>query len=166
LNQLVQTLLAQLAAVVHGCPSFALQAPLAKVCPAGQLQRPALQPRAPQETPQPPQFAPSVWKLTQRLPPHALGLVPEHWQVPATQEPTEQLLAAVLQAWPRPTLLSTQAPFWQTCPPPQLPGWPFATVPQTPVAALHVEQGPPQLQHCELGMHTLFAQARGAFAGH
>jgi hypothetical protein len=57
------------------------------------LQRPALQPRFPQVTPQPPQFALSVWKLTQRLPPQALGLLPEHWHVPATQEPTEQLFA-------------------------------------------------------------------------
>lgn len=115
--------------------------------------------------PQPPQFAPSVWKLTQRLPPQALGLFPEHWHVPATQEPAEQLFADVLHAWPRPTLFSTQAPFWQTCPPPQFPGWPFATVPQTPELALQVWQGPPQLQHCVFGMHTLLAQERGALAG-
>ena len=34
-----------------------------------------------------------------------------------------------------------------------------------PVLVLHVEQGPPQLQHCELGMQTLLPQSRGAFAG-
>jgi hypothetical protein len=39
------------------------------------------------------------------------------------------------------------------------------TVPQTPVVALHVEQGPPQLQHCEFGMQTLLGQTRGALAG-
>jgi hypothetical protein len=94
LNQLVQTLLAQFPAVVHGCPSFALQEPPLKVCPAGQLQRPALQPSVPQVTPQAPQFAPSVCVLTQR--PLQAVVPPEHWQMPATQVPTEQLLAAVL----------------------------------------------------------------------
>ena len=61
--------------------------------------------------------------------------------------------------------MSTQEPFWQTWPPPQFPACPFGTVPHTPVLVLHVEQGPPQLQHCEFGMQTLLPQSRGALAG-
>lgn len=62
-------------------------------------------------------------------------------------------------------MLSTQEPFWQTCPPPQRPACPFATVPQVPVWALQVWQGPVQLQHCVFGMQTLLPQSRGAVPG-
>ena len=61
---------------------------------------PPVQPNVPQLTPQEPQLAASVWKLTQRVP-QALGLaVPAQEQNPPWQEPApgKQLFACTLQA--------------------------------------------------------------------